>query len=186
MIIALHGAKQSGKDTFFKCLKEEYPDLPIKKIAFADYLKLELMNIFQLKDESEYDSFKMSELHSCLGYPHLAKTIDGRHVVREIGMMIRRLVPNIYNDIVKKKILAEPETIWIVTDLRFGDEVSLIQELGGIILKISRPGFEFDGHITETELDDKYFDFVIPNTTLPEYREYIKSWFDQELVFDSL
>lgn len=172
MIIGLHGPKQSGKDYFYQVVKTSFPDKPIHKLAFADFLKTELLNIFQLANEEEYDSFKQNVLQ--FNIHDDVRVIDARHVVREIGMMIRRLRPEIYNDTIRERIKVCPDCIWIITDVRFPDEAQLIKELGGILIQIYRLGYGYDGHITETKLNDSMIDYNIYNFgSLSLYQEKI-------------
>ena len=60
----------------------------------------------------------------------------------------------------------EPDSKWIITDVRFPNEAKAIKEKGGIMIRINRPNFigkDFD-HLSETALDDyDGFDYVIEN-----------------------
>jgi hypothetical protein len=68
---------------------------------------------------------------------------------------------------------------WIITDVRFINEVEAIKERGGIVIRVNNPNVEStDRHISETELDNYPFDYIIENgSTLSDLR--IKA---QELV----
>ena len=54
---------------------------------------------------------------------------------------------------------------WVVTDCRFPNEAKAIQERGGVVIRINRPGFEDTGnHESETALDNyKSFNHIITN-----------------------
>src|SRR5690606_23203263 len=54
---------------------------------------------------------------------------------------------------------------WIISDVRFPNEVKSIKDKEGIILRVTRPGIENnDNHSSETALDDyKEFDWVLNN-----------------------
>lgn len=180
MIIALHGPKQSGKDYFYQTVQQHFPHLPIEKIAFADFLKKQLMIILQLNNEQEYDLFKTQNISFNLFGED--RVVSGRHLVREIGMMIRRLRPEIFNEDVKNRIQSQPDKIWIITDLRFSDESDLIQQMGGVLVKIRRLGFSYDGHITETELSDTRFNFNLNNFgSIQLYQDNILTLFNEIL-----
>lgn len=51
---------------------------------------------------------------------------------------------------------------WVITDLRFKNELEAIRARGGITIRINRNGFK-DIHISERELDKETFDYVINN-----------------------
>lgn len=180
LIIGLHGAKGSGKDQFFKAVKEAFPQLKVRKIAYADPIKEKVMNIFDLKDEQEYDDFKRTQVSYTL--PDRAarvndvKQVTGRQVVREIGMLMRSYDEHQFVKYVEDTILADPEGIWCITDLRFNNELASIKaNLGGIVIKIKRDGVGFDGHVTETEFPDNVCTSVIQNVelTLEQYNQLV-------------
>jgi hypothetical protein len=55
------------------------------------------------------------------------------------------------------------ESNWIITDVRFPNEVRAIEESGGIVIRIERPGLESSDHESETALDDWDFKYKITN-----------------------
>lgn len=174
LVIGLHGAKGSGKDHFYKIVKRAFPLHDVRKIAYADPIKHEVAHIFNLQDEDQYDLFKRNDVTFQL--PGCApKRVHGRQVVREIGMMMRRYDENQFTQYVEDQIASAPGAIWCITDLRFDNELKSIQtNLGGIIVKIKRSGFQYDGHVTETELPDDVCDTTIYNDgTLKQYEEKV-------------
>ena len=56
-----------------------------------------------------------------------------------------------------------PNSIWVVTDLRFDNEYALLKKLSAVIVKVTRPNYHYDGHITERGFDDTLVDYVIDN-----------------------
>ena len=174
LVIGLHGAKGSGKDQFYKAVKAAYPHLNVRKIAYADPIKNEVSRIFGLANEQEYDSFKRTTvkfniLQNSYPQPHM---VDGRQVVREIGMMMRSYDENQFTRYVEEEIAKDPNALWFITDLRFDNELKSIKnQLGGIVIKIKRGGFDFDGHVTETEFPDEVCSSVLYNVdlTLEQY-----------------
>lgn len=173
IVIGLHGAKGSGKDQFYKAMKAAFPQLDVRKIAYADPIKNEVCRIFDLADEDQYDAFKRTHLSYTLpGF--LSHTVDGRQVVREIGMLMRRYDEQQFVRYVEEEIRKAPDALWCITDLRFQNELNSIKNnLGGIVIKIKRGGFEFDGHATETEIPDSECSSVIhnDNITLEQYNQ---------------
>lgn len=168
-IIGLCGAKGVGKDYFYHTVRDKYPNANIRKIAFADPIKQAVSNIFNLHGDEQYDMFKRSHItaqHHNVDWPSLVRDvtqIDGRHVVREIGMLMKSYDPHQFTTRLIKAI--DYDAIWCVTDVRFEDEISAIKTFGGAIVKIKRAGIDYDGHITETEFADDRCDHVINNTT---------------------
>lgn len=171
VVIGLHGAKGSGKDQFYKAAKAAFPHLDIRKIAYADPIKHEVCRIFDLHTEEQYDAFKRTAVSYTLP-GHLSHSVHGRQVVREIGMMMRKYDEQQFVRYVETEILKAPQAIWCITDLRFDNELASVRDvLKGIVVKIKRRGFDFDGHITETEIADDFCNSIIynDNLSLDEY-----------------
>jgi hypothetical protein len=176
LVVGLHGAKGSGKDQFFAVLRKSFPQLDIKKIAYADPIKLEVMRIFGLQNEDLYDLFKRTQVQFCLpSGQNTPNSVSGRQVVREIGMLMRRYNNDQFIQYVNQRILASPSTLWCVTDLRFDNELQSLRTLNNsIIVKVKRPGYKFDGHVTEIEIPDSECTSIIYNDdTLVHYENKI-------------
>ena len=52
---------------------------------------------------------------------------------------------------------------WIITDVRFPNELQAIKDKGGIVIRVDRPNLIENNHLSETSLDSAIFDFVINN-----------------------
>lgn len=180
-IIALTGAKGCGKDTTAQILHSAYHvsgKRRVRPIAFADPIKYEVMRIFGLPLIVDYDAFKRSVLS------YSGRTIEGRQVVREIGMLMRRYDVNQFVDYVDNKMQQDPDAIWVITDLRFDNELIHLQNLGAKIVKIDRPLVNvIDTHITERGFDNSICDIIIENkTTLEEFNNQVLQVFDKKLM----
>lgn len=176
LVIGLCGAKGSGKDQFYKAAKAALPLVDVRKIAYADMIKEEVCKIFGLEGEEEYDQFKRTFVQFNLG-GGFDRSVHGREVVREIGMLMRRYDENQFVRYVEDTIENGSAGIWCITDLRFDNELDSIKNnLGGVVVKIKRGGFDFDGHVTEREFDDAVCDYIIRNVdlTLRQYNEVAK------------
>lgn len=162
MIIAFTGAKGSGKDTAGTLLMSLLTNSQI--IAFADPIKKVIQHLFGLDDRTfhEYDTFKRSMLTFNLEGDHQVM-ISSRHIVREVGMLMRSYDDTQFTRYVSDTIQNNMDQHWIVTDLRFENEYSVLKELGAVVVKVKRKGYDYDGHITETEFDDSLVDYVIDN-----------------------
>lgn len=174
-VIGLTGPKGSGKDTVGDILKTSYDG--VQTIAFADPIKNVIQHIFNLNGgKNDYDSFKRVDL-SC-NLEDVTHSVPGRHVVREIGMLMRRYDEQQFNRYVREKIEKLPDTWWIVTDVRFDNEYIMLRELGATIIKIERPGYKYDGHITERGFDHHLVDYVINNdSTQLKLRQQVEEVF---------
>jgi hypothetical protein len=67
---------------------------------------------------------------------------------------------------------------WIITDTRFINEIESVKKRGGIVVRLTRNSDVVSTHVSETELDDYKFDYVIDNKddTLEETYEKIKEF----------
>lgn len=162
-IIALTGPKGSGKDTVAQTIVDIAGELfDVKTIAFADPIKQAVQHIFQLDTSSveQYDILKRSELNW-----HSTFKADGRHVVREIGMLMRSYNEDQFTNYVEQEILNSNEAwnVWVVTDLRFNNEYNLMKKFSAKIVKVTRPGYNYDGHVTEQGFNDSFVDYIIEN-----------------------
>ncbi len=180
-IIALTGAKGCGKDTVADILIDAYyapVDRRLRRVAFADPIKHEVIKIFGLKTIMEYDAFKRSTIQFNNGM------VEGRHVVREIGMLMRRYDVNQFVEYVDERIASDDSAIWVITDLRFDNELIHLQNLGAKIVKIDRPlGNTIDTHITERGFNNSICDIIIENkATLEEFNTQVLHIFDKKLT----
>lgn len=54
--------------------------------------------------------------------------------------------------------------IWVITDMRFPDELEAVENRGGLTIRITRPGTGGkDLHASETALDNAKFKYTVPN-----------------------
>ena len=180
MIIGLHGAKGSGRDQFFNILKDHIPN--VKKVAYADPIKQVLCDIFALNSDNddEYDLFKRTVVHYTLDKQNSPTwAISGRDIVKGIGLLMRSYDERQFVDYVEYNINEDPNAIWCITDVRFDNEVRSVLASGGFLVKIKRPGVEYDGHITETEIPDNKVDYVVVNSgTLDDYKRAVLNTFE--------
>lgn len=163
-VVALTGPKGSGKDTVGALIKQMYPDLRPETIAFADPIKHAVRHIFNLGDESVYSYDRLKRADLMLRDDEKYYTIDGRRLVREIGMLMRSYDEKQFTQYVYDTITKDPDRLWVVTDMRFDNEYSFLkQKLNAKMIKIIRPSYNYDGHITERAFDDHLVDHVLMN-----------------------
>lgn len=166
-IVALTGPKGSGKDTVAQMIVDKYANqMDVRLIAFADPIKKVVQHVFGLdsRTNDEYDAFKRTTLTFNLPGSRMASQ-PGRHVVREIGMLMREYDDRQFTDYVASQFKAHPEALWVVTDLRFDNEYTMLRSagFGAKVVKIIRPQYEYDGHITERAFDDHLVDQILMN-----------------------
>lgn len=182
-IVALTGPKGSGKDTVADiiCRKLKH----VKRVAFADPIKAVVQHIFLLDetDNYEYDRLKRSRLEVYGGDLETTwKSIEGRHVVREIGMLMRSYDTSQFTKYVEREIVNAMgyAEIFVVTDLRFDNEYEMLKFHGAEIVKIARPDYHYDGHVTERGFGDDTVDRIIDNNgSLEALEEQVMSIFKE-------
>lgn len=171
-IIALTGPKGSGKDTVGALIKELYPQYNPETIAFADPVKDAIRHIFNLGDESIYSYDRLKRATLKLKDEECFYTIEGRRLVREIGMLMRSYDEKQFTRYVDQTIASNTDRLWVVTDMRFDNEYSFLKQLGAKMVKIIRPSYQYDGHITERAFDDHLVDKVLMNDGDLQYLKY--------------
>lgn len=159
MLIGIIGKKESGKDTVGDYLVKNFE---YQKYSFALPLKKVCKELFLLED-NQLTEHKLKE------------QIDIRW-----GMSPRQMLQKVGTDLIRNNI---DEDFWIkhfkfwyktnkgnvvVTDCRFQNEVDIIKELGGIIIKINRNTQRSDKHISEDVDTLKGIDYILDNNDTKE------------------
>jgi hypothetical protein len=182
-VIALTGHKGAGKDTI-AALVYDILGPSVRTIAFADPIKLQIMKFFDLPSTHQYDLFKRTNVTYQLK-DHMSHSVSGRHIVREIGMLMRSYNTFQFTEYVKDEINKDLNSLWIITDLRFDNEYLLVKSFGGKIVKVFMPNEDHkDMHITERGFDDALCDYVINNDgTIEELKEKVMGVLKQEGLY---
>lgn len=164
-IIGLSGKKQSGKDELAKYIKEILMPTKVYRLAFADELKYELAeaigcSIPYLEEHKE----QLRLLLQAWGTEFRRNLIDKDYWVKKLAFKITRL-PN--------------DVVVVIPDVRFLNEAELITKVGGYMIRVDRSSMNTDNHISETELDNYPFNFIIDNnSTLEELRNQIEKFLE--------
>jgi len=139
----------------------------VKIYNFADVLKQDIcMNILGLTYEQCYGTDEEKNQMTHLKWNN--ESLSGRDAMQIIGTDIfRKLDPDVWVKATISKIIREKPDLAIITDCRFPNEVSAIQNIGGKVIRLTRNPHNSD-HLSETILDkDKFdwseFDHVIDN-----------------------
>lgn len=180
MVIGISAKKQHGKDTVANII-QELTNNRFKIIKFADKLKdfvCELINC--TREDLEDEDFKNTHLGSEWDF------IDDRGVTQ--AMTPRLLMQKIGTDALRNNVHKNiwvnatfskycEKCNWLITDLRFPNELSTIKAKGGITIRVNRPSIiSNDDHISETSLDNSEFDYTIENDSdLESLKEKVKN-----------
>lgn len=143
-VIGITGLAGSGKSTVARIL-ENYG---YTRYAFADPLKKSVQAIFGFSDEQLWGDLKE------VVDPRWGVT--PRRVLQHIGTEHHRdnPVPGIQGSIwikcFENAVDANPTQLFVVEDVRFVDEANAIHKMGGIVIRVVRPGILAGSHASET------------------------------------
>lgn len=177
-IIGITGLKGSGKDTIADYLVQNYEFI---KVAFADFIKNALKELFDWDDE-DFSQDKKEIEDTYWG-------VTPRKMCQEVGTEFLRIhckdlispkffLPNgenyqgtfhikRINKEIKKLLEVNKNVNIVFSDIRFQDEIDYIKKIGGKIIRLSRDNSnknEFSDHISEKNiLDLKNVDYEISN-----------------------
>lgn len=171
MIIGVAGKKRSGKDTFYSLLKEDLSAYyNVKKYAFADSVK---------EYACAYFNIDIREI----------KKEENRYLLQGIGQMFREEIDENYwiNQVmskINKSRKSNRNELSVITDVRYRNEAdAIINQENGMLIKIVNPNNTLiDFHISENDLNEYEFDYVIENKgSIENYRNEISSWIKSQL-----
>lgn len=173
-IIAICGAKRSGKDVLAEHLVKHYV---YERVAFADSLKHAVKALFNFDDE-QVRTDKKDLVDETWGItPRSALQFFGTEVMQE---KIQELLPdikrNFFANNLKKYITnANADTKFVISDLRFIHEYEMLLKIPNIrkedviIIRVVRPSRDAtsavtnDTHISEREYMKIPYDVVLVN-----------------------
>ena len=197
-IIGIQGLIGSGKGATSDYLVEHHG---FEKLSFADKLKDTVSELFdydrEMLEGDTAESRNWREQQDSFWSKELGKAITPRYILQVFGTDCMRngFHDNIWISIVKKKILENPDTKYVMPDLRFFNEVEAIKALGGTVVSVERGELptwwehaveyktrsgkkdaSLDSiHISEWDLAGYDFDKIIKNDgTLNELYEQVK------------
>ena len=150
LIIGITGKKFNGKDTLGNYLSK----YGYKRMAFADPLKEVLRTVFHFNDEQLYGEDKEKPDEYWKIAPRTVMQFVGTDLFRhQINKILPNIGNNIWIEVIKRQIIeiwkTNPKQKIVMTDLRFPNEINLIKELNGTIIRVKR------------NIDKNYNDFVV-------------------------
>lgn len=138
------------------------------------------MHLFGLNTIDQYDVFKRSSVNVN------DNEIGGRHIVREIGMLMREYNVNQFVEYVDSYINLHDNDgmVWVITDLRFSNELDYLQKMNALIVNINRISIvDGDTHVTERGFDRDVYDVTVDNqSSVEEYRSHVVDVISKKMV----
>ena len=166
-LIAVHGFKQSGKDTLAHLLVSEYG---YTRVAFADRVKDALHVIFGVSKDLLYGSDSDKQKLSPVRWRDL-QDIDRALKDHPDFLSVRELLQIFATEICREKIPGiwyqylniPPQTKIVVSDLRFENEADFLRSKHAIFVKVKRPRAQGSAHASELGLPDETMDYILDN-----------------------
>lgn len=160
-VIGISGRKRSGKDTFAERLVLRHG---FTRVALADPIRTMLLKLDPIVgvEECRADEVRLSKLIAREGWEGVKNTPYND----EVRGLLQRLGTDAGREIIGEAVwidaalrhIRQLDRPVVITDVRFTNEAHAVQEWGGHLIRIDRPGLpETDLHPSETELDG--FDF---------------------------
>lgn len=192
-IIGIAGNAQSGKDTIGNLLKNmlnidlissalREDSLLINKIVGinpTDFIKWETVQYATALKRSVHELFNLPpDINK--DYPY-SDEYTVRNLYQIIGTDVaRKINPDIFIDILFRKIHSNKDKNFIITDVRFPNEAKAIKEYGGIIIKKEASKPSEDIHESESYIDNIEADYIVPWVSEKDVFEIFK--FEEILV----
>lgn len=126
-IVGFCGPQGVGKTTLAKALEDE---LGYTRVAFADQLREDIKHLLDLTDE-DVTTHKNEPIEGLGGItPRVLLQRYGTDLIRD------RVKPTHWIDVVHDKITRPGN--WVVEDIRFSNEATMVRNTGGIVYRIRR------------------------------------------------
>jgi len=141
MVIGICGLIGSGKDTVANFLIENHG---YQKISFADSLKDGVSTVFgwdrDMLEGRTTESREWREQPDEFWTKETGKEITPRLVLQLFGTDCMRngFFDGIWVSLTKKKILENPQTNFVIPDVRFANEAQMIKDINGKVWRIRR------------------------------------------------
>ena len=163
MIILIAGKKRSGKNYVANLLHKQIKNSEI--IAFADEMKKILAVTLDISLD-DLDRLKSLEAPLYIKDGDTYKSITNfRKVLQHFGTdaMQKSFGKNVWTDVILKKYFLDTAKTLIIPDLRFRHEFDNLKQLNPFTILV-QGGNSKDDHISEHDLIDFKFDYIIDNT----------------------
>lgn len=168
-VIGFSGWARSGKDTAADWLVEQHG---YTKMSFAEPMKEALTRLNPHIQMGEMPRVPLQQALRVYSYEELKHESDDiRPLLQRFGTEVGRQMfgESFWIDQAIARIPDGSKAVF--ADVRFKNEAQAVRELGGKVIRITRPGVEAaNNHISEHDLDDYTFDHIIHNdASLPDF-----------------
>jgi len=192
MIIGLNGRLRSGKDTTFHLINEMYGDeFKIQQVSFAAKLKdsaaasigVTRAVLEELKNDEDlyFILYRRKKLQTSNVQEDRAVRFNVREYLQWYGTEGHREIfgDDFWVDQALPLDKDYSDGLYVVTDMRFPNEVQRVKDLNGLCVKVERESATAHGeHASEQNLDHM-IDYVLDNTgSLDDLRNHIAEMFD--------
>jgi len=152
MIIGITGPKFNGKNT----LGNYFVKLGYIELSFAESLKESCRCIFGFSDDQLYGDKKETEDEFWGVSPRVVLQYVGTELYREqLAKIMPHIGKNIWVECIRRKILLELEknkkANFVITDVRFPNEIEMVKELGGKLIRVVRDSVNNTSDLHESE-----------------------------------
>lgn len=178
LIIGFGYKARNGKNSAAEAIRDAFPQYDIRLFAFGDELKVEFYDALQTR---WHDYWRSRDFPLHIGKPvpkavaaSVADKIewvnahkaDYGHDLQLYGTEFRRdQDPFYWVNKLRARILDEKPAVALISDVRFKNEAYFVRDYRGLLVKVTRYGYELEGrdsnHVSECQLDDFKFDFEI-------------------------
>lgn len=164
-VIGLCGFAQSGKDTAAGFLIDQ----GWKRLAFADALRdsVYLLNPIVRTVCSDFgaEQIRVQDIVDTIGWDRAKVDVaEIRELLQRMGTEVGRALygESFWVD----RVLAQmtPDQNYVITDVRFPNEVEAVKSVGGRVIRIYREGVgAVNTHVSDQGIDNLEFDSIILN-----------------------
>jgi hypothetical protein len=180
MIVGINGVSESGKDSIGQICINHWN---CKRLAFADRMKECALAIDPwipidpaLVDyiETRGQIVRLSVMVSKLGWDEAKKNPEVRRFLQRLGTDAGRniLAEDLWVRQLTPLIKARPSQHFVITDVRFLNEAEMIRNRGGVVVRVTRPGYgPAQGHISDVHDQSLWDEIIHNNGTLEELEE---------------
>jgi hypothetical protein len=179
-IIGVSGYARSGKDSVGEVLRREYGFV---RRAFADPMRDALYRLDPpVTRPGRSELFSLARVVDDLGWEQAkVECPEVRPMLQRMGTEVGREMfgQNVWVEMVMFDIatthLTEGASYFVLTDLRYPNELEALLARGGKAIRVERPGVNPAGsHLTETALDGAEFSAAITNDgTLADLKQKV-------------
>lgn len=161
--IAFTGHARTGKDSAARILVEEFG---FSRYAFADPMREALLRLDPYVEANALGYVRLSQLVRYYGWEKAKSHDDVRCLLQRFGTEAGRELhgENCWVSILFLQLMKDAPERVVITDCRFSNEAVAVREMGGIVVRICRPGTgPVNFHPSDLGLPPHLIDHIIQN-----------------------